>query len=167
MGFSSNEDSGRLRLDGGFVCYESKMYGSWRLQIADIRVIGEATNQNGPSVDDYLICIVTDSSGCWDEATFYADGRDDCLEALGAVLGTNLELKLCTSTDFVSHILWPHHLIGKPMFKCTDKVPRGVWQWLRSRICPQVVQTLSDVALAELPPAGTRTDREDDVQRGE
>jgi hypothetical protein len=150
MGFGKQEDSGKLWVDGDVVRYESKTYDSWHARIADIRLIGEMTNQNGPSADDYFICVVATADGCWLQASFYADGRDDLLSQLGERLGAALVLQLCNSTDFASRILWPPHLVGQPMFKFTDVVPRGFFQRLRHLVVPENVQTLSEIAIAEV-----------------
>ncbi len=152
MGHSHEPDSGRLWFDGAFVCYESATYASWRQPLDQIRIIGEMTNQLGPFTDDYFICFAKDSSG-WLEASFYADGRDAFFKAIRGRLNAQLELRLVNSTDFASRINWPKHLIDQAMFEFTDKVPRGIWQRLRSFILPQNIQTLSNVALRDLPTA--------------
>ena len=165
MGFSQEENSGRLWLEGEAVCYESKTYASWRLLVDEIRIIGEMTNQNGPLLDDYFICFAKDSSG-WMEASFYAEGRDDFLKTLGARLETQLELHFAGSADFASRIIWPEHLVDQPMFDFTDKVPRGIWRRLVSHILPQNLQTLSKVALGELPTAtNSATDGDEKSKR--
>lgn len=160
MGFRREPDSGRLWFDGECVCYASASYTPWRLPLDEIRLIGEMTNQLGPFADDYFICFAKDSSG-WSEASYYADGRDEFLRAIGDHLQTRLELRLTNSTDFASRILWPEHLVDLPMFEFTDKNPRGLWQRLRSYILPQNLQTFSSVSLRTLQrstkSAGERT----------
>ncbi len=150
MGFRRDEDSSRIRLEGAFVCYAYKTNDLWRMHLDDIRIIGESTSQSGPLSDDYFICFAKDASN-WMEASFYAEGRDEFLNALGARLGTELELRLANSADFASRIIWPEHLVDQPMFKYTEKVPRGAWRRLVNRILPQNLQTFSDVVLRELP----------------
>lgn len=157
MGTIRREDSGRLWLAGDFVCYQYKTHVSWRLRLDEIRIIGEMTNPHGPLADDYFFCFAKDS-GDWMEASFYADGVDDFLKALGARLGTELKSQLCASADFASRILWPEHLVDHPMFEFTDKAPHGAWQRLVNFILPQKLQTLSNVALRELPKATNAAD---------
>jgi hypothetical protein len=154
MGKPLESDSGRLWLDGEELCYESKTHDSWRIRIADIRVLGEMTNQNGPFADDYFLCFVTDASGHWHEASFYADGFDTCLAALGERWEHDLGVGLCHSTDFASRILWPAHLGDQPMFEFTQEAPRGVWQQMRHAAFPRCAQALSESALAEANRAG-------------
>ena len=155
MSSSANEDSGRLWLDGDVVCYESKTYAGWQIQVADIRIIGEVTNQNGPCTDDYFICFVTDASGSWKEASFYATGRDETLEQLSDRLGRDLELRLSSSTDFASRILWPPHLAGEPLFEFRNKVSHGVWQYLKGLLCPQNLRTIRRTLLVGLRSTGS------------
>jgi hypothetical protein len=150
MGFSKREDSGKFWLDDDVAHYESRTYDSWQARVADIRLIGEVTNQNGPFADDYFICLVTADDGCWLEASFYAKGRDEFLRKLGERLGQPLELQLCASADFASRILWPSRLLGQPMFKFTEVVPHGFWQRLKYLIAPYNVRTLAGAALGEV-----------------
>lgn len=150
MGFSADNDSGRIWFDVDRVHYASQTYASWSVLAADIRVVGEMTNQDGPFADDYFLCFVTGTDGNWCAASFYADGRDACLEQLGTQLGAPLELRLSSSTDFASRILWPPSLAGMPLFAFRDQVPHGFWQRLRHRLVGQNVQTLSRPVMALL-----------------
>jgi len=123
-----NEPS-RILLDGDMIRYSSKVRGDWNLRVSTVRIIGEFTNQNGPFADDYFLCFAT-GPWKWREASFYAEGRDEFLEALGAKLGSPLELGLCGSTDFASRVLWPQSLAGEPMFRFEDIPRRGLWGWI-------------------------------------
>jgi len=152
MGGRRKYDSGRLWLEGESVCYASQNLSSWKLPIDEIRIVGEMTNPNGPFQDDYFICFVQDGGG-WLEASFYAEGRDSLLDALGTRWGTPLDLHLAGSTDFASRILWPRHLRGEPLFNFTNETPRGVWQRLRNWVLPRTQQTLSQAASVELSTA--------------
>ena len=96
---------GRLRYRGDVV--------TWDIAIADIAVIGEYTNQNGPFSDDYFLAFIGRGSTEWYEASFYARGRDDALKGLASQLGTNLVCELCNSTDFRSRVMWPPALAGR------------------------------------------------------
>ncbi|WP_146602166.1 hypothetical protein [Novipirellula aureliae] len=113
------EDSGHIELDGDVIRYASTTYSDWMIRVEDLRIIGEATNQNGPFADDYFLCFATGPS-MWYEASFYADGRDTFLADLGARLGITFQLGLSLSTDFASRILWPAELENEPMFKFQD-----------------------------------------------
>ena len=107
----------RISIDGDDIVYTSSVYGSWRIAISDVRVIGEYTNQNGPFADDYFFVFVTKSDNTWFEASFYAEGRDEILKNLAEKIGCRLEYSLCGSTDFVSNVLWPAEHIAGPMFE--------------------------------------------------
>ena len=118
-------ESGRILLDGDVIRYRSAVYGDWDLPVSDVRIIGEATNQSGPFADDYFFCFAT-GPAMWREASFYAEGRDEFLGALGEKLGTPLEVGLCHSADFASRVLWPPSLAGEPMFRFEDTPPKGL-----------------------------------------
>ena len=117
--------SGRIQLDGDVIRYRSAVYGDWDLPVSELRIVGECTNQDGPVVDDYFFCFAT-GPGMWFEASFYAEGRDEFLEALGVKLGARLVTGLCHSTDFASRVLWPPSLAGEPMFAYTELPPEGL-----------------------------------------
>jgi hypothetical protein len=105
---------GRLRYrDGRF---------TWDVAIADIAVLGEYTNQNGPFSDDHFLAFIGRGSTEWYEASFYARGRDDALKGLASQLGTNLVCALCNSTDFRSRVMWPPALAELEMFHWTSKL---------------------------------------------
>ena len=117
--------SGQIQLDGDVIRYRSSRYGNWDLPVSDVRVIGEATNDSGPFADDYFFCFAT-GPGMWLEASFYAEGRDEFLRALGEKLGSPLECRLCNSTDFASRVLWPPALAGEPMFRYENIPPKSL-----------------------------------------
>jgi len=147
--------SGKLLLDGGYVRYSLDDSAQWELPISSIRVIGEATNQNGPFLDDYFLCFAV-GPDCWYEASFYAEGREQFLISLASRLGHPLVLRLVCSADFDSSVLWPPHLAGRPMFSFTPVQPTT---WLGRLIGPlRNRQTFSTEVLAEFG-SETATDR--------
>lgn len=119
-------DSGRILLDVDVIRYRSAVFGDWDLPVSDVRIIGEATNQSGPFTDDYFVCFATGPS-MWREASFYAQGRDEFLRALGATLGSPLDVRLCHLADFASRVLWPPSLAGEPMFRYDCIPPKGLF----------------------------------------
>ena len=112
----------RIQFDVDVIRYSSRE-GGWELPIADVGVIGEATNGSGPWGIDYFLCFAT-GPDLWFEASFYSDGRDEFLRALGHALGDSLELGLCNSVDCASRVLWPRSLAGEPMFQYADVPPK-------------------------------------------
>jgi hypothetical protein len=86
----------------------------WSLSIADLVFVGEYTISSFG--DDYFLEFISTKDGLasWFEVTFYADGRDEAIAALGKKLGQSLPFELCNSTDFRSRGMWPTGLAGKP-----------------------------------------------------
>lgn len=117
-------EAGRILLDDEVIRYRSEVYGDWDLPLSNVRIIGEATNQSGPFADDYFLCFATGAS-MWHEVSYYAEGRDKFLLALGAKLGKSLEVGLFHSVDFTSRVLWPSSLAGEPMFQFDDIPVKG------------------------------------------
>ena len=139
--------SGTLELVDGMIRYRLDGSTHWQLPISAIRVIGEATNDHGPFLDDYFFCFATDAN-TWYEASFYAEGRDDFLKGLTKCLESELLLKLLASTDFDSNVVWPPHLAGIKMFSYRPVQPK-MWigrlfgSWSNT-------QCFSDEVVAEL-----------------
>lgn len=151
--------SATLELRDGNVCYRVHGSASWELPASAIRIIGEATNQNGPCLADYFLCFAAEAD-CWYEASFYAEGRDQFLKSLRGFLGCELQLRLAGSTDFDSSVLWPAHLAGRPMFSFKP-VPPTTWigRWIGRLAGPmRNTQVFSDEVLGELW-SESRTDR--------
>jgi hypothetical protein len=142
---------GTLELVDGSIRYRLDGSAGWELPIGTIRVIGEATNDHGPFLDDYFLCFATDANN-WYEASFYAEGRDEFLKSLASVLGSLLETELIGSTDYDSNVLWPPHLAGMKMFSYK---PVQVETWFgRLFGCWSNTQWFSDEVLAELQGQG-------------
>ncbi len=140
-----SEDSGRIELVGDTIRYESATYASWVINVQDVRIVGEATNENGPFSDDYFLCFAT-AREKWHEASIHACGCDTFLSALSARLGSALRLGLAASTSFGSRVLWPNELAGKPMFA----YEAGPAQSMVGRLvgATSCRQTYSDVVMA-------------------
>lgn len=131
----------------GIVSYTSTTYGKWSLPTGAVRLIGEYTNENGPSIEDWFVCFVSGPSECF-EAPVSADGLHECLDALGDQFGNELELKLASSTSFNSRIIWPKGPAGKPLFKFREAAETSRWQMVCNNLLGhRVEQVLSEVAL--------------------
>jgi hypothetical protein len=136
-----------IQLDGDVIRYKSISGGGWSLALADVRVIGECTNQSGPFADDYFFCFAT-GPGAWCEASFYSNGRDEFLRALEAKLGVSFNCGLVYSAEFASRVFWPPTIAGGPMFKYENVPSRGlIGKLFRLR---QVNQFYSDSVAAVL-----------------
>jgi len=109
----------------GVISYRSEVYGSWKLPVSDVSVIGEYTNEDGPFADDYFLVFVTGDDSGWFEGSFYGDRRDELLQELSALLGSEIALELSHSTTFTSRILWPETMRGKALF---DFQPQGLFK---------------------------------------
>jgi hypothetical protein len=96
--------SRRLELCDGCIRYWVDGSAAWELPVSVIRVVGEATNDHGPFLDDYFLCFAADADS-WFEASFYAEGTQEFMKSLAIVLGSELSLRLIGSTDYASNVL--------------------------------------------------------------
>jgi hypothetical protein len=142
-----NDHPGRIDLDAGTIryCFDDSVV--WELPLSSVRVIGEATTDHGPFLDDYFFCFACGPDS-WYAASFYSHNREEFLQSLAAQLNCPFVLRLIGSTDFASNVLWPEHLRGKPMFEYIPITPRT---WLGKLIGPlKNRQYFSEEVLQEL-----------------
>ena len=126
--------SGRLLVERDCLVHYLPQNEAWRLPLADIRIIGEYTTNDGPYDDDYFFVFVTRHE--WFEASFYAAGRDEVISALSSKLNHTLTTRLTFSTTSANCILWPKAMDGQPLF---DYVPPNKARSLVGRLLQRVV----------------------------
>lgn len=143
-------ESGTLKLQASAVSYESQRYGSFRILLSDVALIGEWTNQDGPILDDWFLVFVQRDSKQWCEASMYALGATEALQQIASALGQPIGTALANSTDFASRILWPPSAVGSPLFSFHKVAGRGILRQLRETILPEVSHELSQEALSAL-----------------
>lgn len=120
-----DEATGRMWIDGEYVRNRSRQFGDWDLRIADLRLVGESTTDQGPFVDDWMLILAVDGSN-WYEASMYVPNVEEGVtawEALGRAMGATLLPGLAGSADYASRILWPADMEGKPVFIYEDDPP--------------------------------------------
>ena len=113
---NQTDHSGELRCSAGVITYHSAG-GDWSVPVADVRLIGEYTNSDGPYLDDYFLVFLTAPEGGWHQASFYAKGRDEALAELSRSVGAPLECGLCDSTHYKTRIMWPPHLRNEELME--------------------------------------------------
>ncbi|GDX10432.1 hypothetical protein LBMAG57_22040 [Verrucomicrobiota bacterium] len=138
--------SGHLEVGNDAIIYTMPNGEVWQIAIADLRIIGEFTNTDGPGADDYFFVFLTREQSF--EASFYASGRDSFLGGLSARLGHELRTGLCHSTSLASRVLWPSHLEGHPLFDLVPVKPTSFFGRLKQRISPRVVLHFTEEILA-------------------
>jgi len=86
---------------------------NWKLPMSAIRLIGEYTNSDGPYLDDYFFVFVL-ADGTWRQASFYAEGRDGFLSALGKPSAHNSNVACVAPRNSKAESSGPKHCAGKP-----------------------------------------------------
>jgi hypothetical protein len=121
--------SGELRCSGDVIAYHSAA-GDWSVPVAEVRLIGEYTNFDGPHLDDYFFVFLTAPEGGWHEASFYAKGRDEALAGLSRSIGAPLQCGLCNSTQYKTRIMWPPQLKDQELMEVLPPKKQSLWQKL-------------------------------------
>lgn len=103
-----------LSLEDGTVRLHSSGQLVWEVPVAEVRVIGEYTNESGPWGDDWFVVFVG-NEGNWFEASTDATNVESVLWRLSVGLHAPITLGLANSTSFRSQILWPPSLRGEQL----------------------------------------------------
>jgi hypothetical protein len=133
--------------DAKLHCHDQDQGEGWTISIRDIVLIAEYTTNQGPRFDDYYLEFVTREQNelYYSYVTMFASGIDDALAKLEACLRNKLDLKLASSTDFNSRVVWPAQIAGSPFFRYERVVPDGFWKQLRSRVSgTQIASHIAD-----------------------
>lgn len=131
--------------NGRWLVYKSGILPEWTIGTDEIAVVGEYTNEEGPSHPDYFYVFVR-PSGEWHRLPVFARGFDETIRLVANQLGFEPERNLLYKTSFNSRIIWPAVMIGKPLFLFVEH--RAWWTWL----WPGPMWTgLSDEVMAFLP----------------
>ena len=108
----------RLSVSDGRVHYAVHGNEVWAFRVADLCVLGEWTDSNGPYVDDYFYCFVVGGPARILQAPMYAN--PSLLPQLGAQLGADLLPALAGSIE----------LAKRPLFAFSP-ASRGTGAWNR------------------------------------
>lgn len=117
------EDLGTLSLVESAIEYRSNFYPPWSLPVADVRVIGEYTNEDGPHAADHFLMFFG-PDGKTHEVPAGADGVFSVLHSLEGIFGDSLEVELGFVTTFASRVIWPPQLSGQPVFIVHEKAEK-------------------------------------------
>ncbi len=130
-------ESGAISLRDGVIHVDGPADPRWgqsyTLDVRDVLLIGELTNDHGPMLDDWFLQFFTSVDEVWG-VPCYAEGCIEFVEALAKHLGEPLEQRLVSSANWASNVLWPPPLAGRPIYTFTDiradtKLGR-TWEWM-------------------------------------
>ena len=150
MGESTDKDRQRVWMEDGIVRYVDPVGQiDWRITLAEVKVIGEYTNADGPYADDYFLILVVRRDLPLYYLSMCAEGMDEFIKDLEASLGSSLTLELVSSTSLDSNIVWPPAMTGRKLFEIAPVRRTSLWGRLRQRMFPQYLLSLtSDVKAA-------------------
>ena len=141
-----------LAFDGDEIWFAYSHQPVWRIAFADIQVIGEYTNEDGPADDYFFVFVLRDA---WYEASFYAPGRESFRAELAGRLGVDIQPSLLNSTSFASRVLWPERLAGHELFTFSPEAKSTAWlSRVRQLLSPRIDMRLTDAVLREIERPG-------------
>lgn len=147
----SEQSSGTITIEGDRITWHNIDLVFATFNLAEIIVIGEHTNSNGPWFDDWFIDFVT-KNGKWFSIPWYADNIDALTEILCDKFEPDLNISYLTnSASWNSIVRYPSNLKGKPLFVLTPsttyKEPKNFFQRLLAGIGLGNFDTTKDINL--------------------
>lgn len=127
------ENYGSTSLSATMLSFKSKYYGTWSVNVANISLIGEFTNQDGPSLEDHFLVFIG-MNGSLYELPISALGFDLIWTQLADKFKILPRLMLNGETDFASKVLWPEEMRDYVVFDYIDKVPSSFFGRLFSLV---------------------------------
>jgi len=130
----------RLQMVDNKIEYHASGELKWALPLDHLVLIAEYTTNQGPYVDDHFVVFVTIESEeiYFLSCSFYAEGRKSVLNDLANRLGAGCESGLTGAsaglTEWNSRVVWPPHMLGKPLFTFTSAPPPHVRNALLNRV---------------------------------
>ena len=76
-----------------------------KINVSEIKAIGEFTTSDGPFIDDWFLTFITQTD--WIEIPMYTNGMTEFLAELGKVLNSDLSAKLTNSSEWNTRIVYP------------------------------------------------------------
>jgi hypothetical protein len=101
------------------------------IPISKIKIIGEYTTENGPTLDDYFLVFYY-SNNSYAEISMYAENINVMIENLSKSLNIELKSLLVNSTVWNSKILYPIESKGKMLWKRTKAQPQTFIEKIKS-----------------------------------
>lgn len=103
-----------------------------KINVFDIKAIGEFTTADGPFIDDWFLTFITQKD--WIEIPMYTDGMTEFLTDLGNLLNSNLSAKLTNTTDWKTRVMYPIYFKEKELYELENIEPKTFWERVKKRI---------------------------------
>lgn len=109
------EDLGSLAVKDESLCYDSNFYPSWKVPLAEIVLIGEYTNEDGPHASDHFLVLLTKGEHVY-ECPVDASGFAESFRKVSESFKQQLKVELMFETRIKSRIIWPPSLHGRDLY---------------------------------------------------
>ena len=103
-----------------------------KIDVKEIKAIGEFTTADGPYTDDWFLTFITKNK--WIEIPMYTDGMTDFLTDLGKIIGADLNVKLTNCADWKTRIMFPAELKEKELYGIENIEPKTFWERIKRGI---------------------------------
>lgn len=146
------ENQSRVCLQNDILQFNPEDQFGWEFPVNCVKSIIEYTTEEGPFAPDHFLVFV-DGSVTEYHLPLDTEGSLDVIEQIGNVLGANIDLKLFSSTEFASRVVFPDSIAEEEGYRL-EKTPDS---FIQKIFCfgQKTKMILSDEIREEV----TRTDR--------
>ena len=109
------KNAGRIELKDGFVLYNSEPAGSWRIQLSDVKVVGEYSTGCGRLGRDWFLVFVTGLDSEPYLASMHAKNMREIRTNIARSLD-NESWEFKPSQKRFSRVIWPTSVLDQPLF---------------------------------------------------
>ena len=127
------EDTGRVYITDDKLYWEVENTNLLEISIPAIRAIGEYTTMHARFRNEWFLVFVLDG-GETSQISAYAEGMNDVISQLSAILSSELRPGLALATDFKSNVIWPPQLTGQELYELKIKEAKTWFDRFRARL---------------------------------
>jgi hypothetical protein len=122
--------AGKLEIENQDLVFKHGGDQQVKIEISDIKIIGEFTTDADPIATDWYLIIVKKNN----EVIYlpaYAVGLQETLKQLSDIFNHEIVPKLFASVKFDSNVIYPKSIDGKKLFQFEGLNPKGIWEKIK------------------------------------
>lgn len=116
------EKENKIYVKGSTLYYECKGEVFFELELENVKLIGEYTNDQGPFFDDWFLVFVDVQNRSF-KVSMYSENIENTIDEIVKFFQFERTLSLVNSADWKSVILWPERMKGKEFLQLIQVKP--------------------------------------------
>lgn len=131
--FAYRNDSGRVKIEEGFIFWKAESQNLLKVAVADIRIIGEYTTAHALHKNEWFVVFVFANEDMF-QMSMYAQGMTEVLEELSQKLETEFTPLLENEREYKSNVIWPLEIAGQDLYELRIKESKTLFDRFRARL---------------------------------